>query len=161
MARKVRTSLGPTPAVQVRAHAPERRRSLVPGPSTLAHGCSTCCCCLHTVGSLAGAALMSWGTTGPASKARRAYWIHLLFWTSVVLLAMLATMGSVNEVLLFLAIGFPAGQLVASATAAVQLLGMPSGERRAALGRLGWITLGSVAGGFAGGVLVWTIFRMM
>ena len=171
------------PAVMLRPHSPERRiiRSLARG-EIAAHCCT--CCCLHSVGSLAGALAGSFfpreahpsraqpmaklrddeigGPPGDApdrSAVRSIYWMVTLGSTVLVsLYAVVQSQLSIEGPLFALAIFMPAIQLGASVLCLLFLAAIPELRRDArAWRRLGWIALGTIAGA-ATGILIMYIY---
>jgi hypothetical protein len=167
------------PVILIRPHPPERLvRALARGE--VAACCCCCCCCLHSIGGLAGAVvgtLYPSETSAPGAKpppaklrdeidgpwraapagtgAGRIYWISTLVASALTCLWALGFALGVKTWLaacwLLLAIFWPAIQLAGSFIALLIVQCHPdlSGDR-AALKRLGRITLAAIMGAAIG-----------
>lgn len=65
--------------VRINKHEPERRRQT---PITLHQGCCCSCCCLHTLGSIAGAVILPhlWRASGTPAPRTPGFSALTLFW---------------------------------------------------------------------------------
>lgn len=139
-------------AFQFQAHRPERRRGTVL-PEGIGCCCSSSCCCLHSVGGLAGAALASSTKKDPDREAARtavyAYWGLLGLIIFVLFMLMLMGYGG-SDAWIDLALSLPLVQLAASALAALVVLIQPPERRRAALAKIGSLTLKTFLGALLG-----------
>jgi hypothetical protein len=166
-----------------------RLRALARGEVAACCCTSSCCCCLHSVGSLAGAVIGSFyrrsmpalpgkeassdglrddelggpGAATPAgASAAPIYWWSTTAAMAIVLLVSMARYGpegfpfGLGVVIFFL----PLVLLGGSALCALAIAAHPDLQRDVgALKRLGWITLGIVAGALLGGFCMVPLFR--
>jgi hypothetical protein len=168
------SSLPSLASVHLRPLPPERRTARS-RPTTL--GCGSCCCCLHTIGSIIGAAIMS---PGGYDKKRERYRpsAALYYWPIFAGCLLLSVLGGVGYAfleaggqggipedgvivaLIGFALGLPVVQLFAPAPAALVIFCVVHPEqRRDYLRSLGKITLGTVLGTI-GGLVVMALLCM-
>ena len=151
-------------------------------------GCtSCCCCCLHSLGGLAGAAVGSFyprdppapgGTPAPpklvddeidasAREIPAKPPINSIYWSATLVVAVLVTLvamakqglGGIWLALSILALFLPAVQLGGSLLCALVLAYAPGlRQEPRAWRRLGWITVGTVAGCLVGILIMWVVF---
>ena len=161
----------------IERHPPERRENRGVIVACTGSCCCCCCCCLHTLGGIVGAAVASpSGTsTDGASQASSAKAAHT-YWLLLVALCGLIAAGGLSiafnnansyhdrwlEVALMvgggLVVGLPLVQIAVSVAAVILIaINWPFrfADRRAALKRIGWITLATIIGAVVGVIIMW------
>ena len=154
----------PDEPLEVERHRPERWWQTPMVAGICCSCCCCCCCCAHTVGAVAGAVAGSIGALAKAAndrEARRgAFMASVAYWVGFGLVSLAAIFVSflLEETLIALiALVFlaPGLQFFGSVFALPTILLQPSSAgRRAAAGAIGTTTLGWLAGGLVGGLIM-------